>query len=292
PRPGARSFAAAAGAAAVVVAGLTGWLVGGASDPAPRPSEPAALTTLGPATFAVPPSWTPARKRRPVGVRSFATAPGLPARALISFAPATGRSLVPPGLLAGLEGDLGRPRRDRLAGLAAWTYGPIQSKRTLIQMTIVPTAAGVLGVACTAPMETWNVASGCGADVRALSFDGTRPLKPAADVAFRLRLRPVMGKLDTRRVRGRAALRRKASRPAAARRLARAHARAASTLAPLAPSGAPARLVGALRRDARAYRRFGHATRGRPSRAGARSRARVVAAERALRRAMARLRGH
>jgi hypothetical protein len=290
PRPGARSFPVVVGLAVVIVAAAVGWFVAGATAPEPEVPVTPNSATVGSASFTVPGTWTPAAARRP-GVRAFATDPGLPARALVAFDPRPDRTLVPATLRAGIEADLGRPRQARLGGLAAWSYGPVQTGQTVAQFTVTPTTAGVLGVACTAPAETWNVAMDCHASVDSVTLVGAGAVPPQADVAFRLRLSPTLAALGPQRVQGRAALRKPRTRAAAARRLAAAHGAAASKLAPVASAGAPAALVAALRREAKAYRSYGRATRGRPTRRAARrAGARVVAAETAFRRALARVR--
>jgi hypothetical protein len=287
PRPHGRS-PVAAGVAAVIVAGAAGWLAGGLGDEVAAPPVPfPATATIGPASLAVPASWEPVAA--PSGTRGFAAAPGLPARVLIAFSPRLDRSLVPPALAASIGTDLQRPRAAELGGLPAWRYGPVEVGRTMAQVTVAPTTAGTLAVACTAPAATWNVARDCDAGIETVRLTGARALRPAPDLAFRRALPPVLADLDSRRVSGRAALRRRATRRAAARELALAHDAAAAKLSELAVPGPPATLVKALRRDARTYRTFGRATRGRPSHAGARARARVAAAEAALGRALRRV---
>jgi hypothetical protein len=285
PRPNRRPLAAA-GVAAVIAAGAAGWLAGGVGGGvAPSLVPAAAVTTVGPASLVVPGEWEAVAAPR--GTLAFSAAPGLPARVLIAFSPRLDRSLVPGALQAAIGAEIGRPHKAELGGLPAWTYGPVDVGRLTAQVTVAPTTRGVLGVACTAPAGTWNVARDCHAGLDAVRLDaGIRPLRPAPDLAFRQALPAVVAGLDAWRVSGRAALRRRASRRGAARRLARAHAAAAARLAPLATPGPSTALVSALQRDAGAYRAFGRATRGRPSRAGARARARVAATEAALRRAL------
>ena len=124
-----------------------------------------------------------------------------------------------------------------------------------MEITVLPTTAGVLAIACLAPRFTFSAAAGCETALR-LTLNRARALVPAHDLGFKLRLGDVARRLDQVRVEQRVTLRR-ARTPRAqaltARRLAAAHAQAARALAPLARRGTTARVVALLRRSSSAY---------------------------------------
>jgi hypothetical protein len=187
---------------------------------------------VGSVTLTVPGSWRLVGPRQAAGL-TFAI--GRRERATVTLAPPAARSLLPAAVPAG------GPRRPvRLAGHPAWRYG---------RVTVLPTDAGVLALAC----------GDCAAGVTGLS--GATALALSPDLAFRLRLPAVLRRLDRARVSGRATLRRAAgtsAQSAAARALAAAHRRATEALRPLAgPAQRP--LVSALAAIAAAYDRLADA---------------------------------
>jgi hypothetical protein len=154
-----------------------------------------------------------------------------------------------------------------------------------MELTALPTAAGVLLVGCEADKTSWSTVAGCAGAVHAVG--GAATLPPSADLAFRQHVKPVVGKLNAKRKGAGRALRRARharGQRAAAQRLAAAHAAAAKALEPFVPATGPARAaVGRLSASAAAYTDLARA-------AGRRDRRRYARARRATRRADAGLR--
>ena len=272
-----------AGLAVLAVASAGGWWLGGvarAPDPVAAPPPPATVSRI---QVELPPAWTvaPAPPGSAVrGSQSYAPVAGMPARALLVSGLPADASLVPAALRAELPAQLPQPRRTKLAGRPAWTYGPIRDGARVMEVTVAPSTAAVLAVACSAPTETWSAALGCEAGIRSIGPAGGDPLTPAPDLAFR-RLAPgAIRKLDGKRVAGRAALAR-GPRPAVARNLAAAHRDAAAALAPLAATKSTTAAVAALRRTAGGYDQLARAA----------GRDRYLAARQAVNRAEAGLAG-
>jgi hypothetical protein len=284
-------------------AGLAGWSAGGATKTEPvHPAPARQAVALGPATLSVDGSWRRS-ERSPAGVRPepnriavFEPLSGLSVSAILALAPIEDSTLVPPALAAMLREPLPQPRKTTVAGLPAWRYGDLATggQSTMMDLTVVPTSAGTIALACVAPSSLWSVASDCAAGLRAVALEGARPLVPDADLALRLHLPAVIPMLDRRRVRHRHALRRAQSARAQARaaaRLADAHRGAARRLAPAAAAdGASADAVAALERLAVAYRELAVSARQELPRAFAGARSDVRRGEAALAAALDRLR--
>jgi len=200
----------------------------------------------------------PALETTPVLV--FDPAPGLSARALLMVAPlgaAASPSLMPRALLDAAAQPPGRPAASRLDGRRAWSYTrvPIRRGDEAMDVTVLPTTAGVIAVACLGAGGSSPFASDCASAVR-LRLAGERALAPSRDLPFRLRLPRVLERLDRHRVPARASLRSARSPGGQARkasRLATAHAEAARELSPVASTPPAARAVRELRRSAGAY---------------------------------------
>lgn len=295
PQRAGPSRAVLGGIFAVAAAAAGGWWLGGtARSPAPV-AAPAPLVAIGGFDVALSPAWTPAEAGPGPDVpggQAFAPAAGLPARALVTAGQASDPSLVPAALRPALGTPLPAPRRTRVAGRLAWTYGPVRDAKRVLSVTVLPTTAGVLAITCSAPPETWSVALGCAGGVQAVSPRTGGILEPAPDLAFRRAAPAVLRTLGARRAGARAALarsRRPAGRAAAARRLARVHRNAAAALAPLAARGASADAVAALRRGAAGYDNLAVAARGRDPARQAAAGAAIARAERALTGALRRL---
>ena len=265
PRRSGPSRALVLGIAAIAAAVAGGWWLGGVSQTPEPVASPTAVVTVGTVQAALAPEWSPAPAAPgpdAEGGRAFAPSAGLPARALLVSGPAVDASLVPGPLLSALGTDLPAPRRTNLAGLSAWTYGPVRGEERVFQVTVVPTTTGSLAVTCSSPPETWSVALGCASGVREVSAVDGRALAPAPDLAFRQNAPAVLASLDDARVAGRKALAGPAAgRAAAAVRLARAHRSAAAALAPFAVEGPTAGAVGALRAVGARYEAFAAAVR-------------------------------
>jgi len=297
PRLGARHFAALIG---LVVAALAAGfaLRAGTREEAPAPPPAPRVVDAGPVALSVPAAWTPERIdlagipgfARPAA--AFTPLPGLRAHAVIGLAPIDDRSLVAAPLRAIDGAPLGRPRRTSLAGLPAWSYPerPISGGRVL-QVTVAPTTAGVVTVACVAESASWPGAGGCAGDVTGASLAGASPLEPERELAFRTVLPGIMDRLVERRGALRSRLRGAETRREQARfasRLDRAHVRALVTLAPwTARTGATRRIERALRSGARSYRRLAAAARGGWPKRYRQARRAVRGSDAALRRSLA-----
>jgi len=249
----------AGAAVAVLVAALCGWALRAITTSEPPSAPPAPTTaTAGPVTVAVEGDWAPARSvpgipgLDPGATAAFTPTSGLRAYAFATVAPIRDGSLLPAPLRALLPRELPKPKATTLVGLPALHYGEqaIAGERRM-EVTVVPTTAGSLAVACIAPLESWVAALGCSAGVRGLALRDAAWLKPGDDLAVRERIPDVVRTLDARRVALRkqlAAAKTGGAQARFARRLSRAYAAAAATLAPVAPAdGAAAELVAALR---------------------------------------------
>ena len=153
-------------------------------------------------------------------------------------------------------------------------------------MTIAPTTAGLLALACSTPAQSWSASLDCANGVHAVA--GAEALAPTPDLGFRQAAGPALSALDEERVGGRERL--SARRPAVATALARAHREAAAALSPFATGGAPADAVGALREAARGYDALATAARRRDRSRFVAARAQVSSSDAALAAALTRLR--
>jgi hypothetical protein len=261
-------------ATAIAVAALLGlaalagqWSARRGAAHSSRGETAARMHALGPLRVTVPSEWRQLpvhaaglRGTEPKSTLVFDTAPGLSARAVLmleSLASVIPPSLLPTPLLDAAGSSPGRPRAVRLDGRRSWMYTAVPARRTAdtMDITVLPTTAGVMSVACAAPRLAFAGAVSCASDLR-IVLDGARALRPTIDLAFRLRLPEVAPRLDSERVTQRMALSRArtpAAQARAARRLAAAHARAAGSLAPLARGGAATELVALLRESSREY---------------------------------------
>lgn len=281
------SGALVAGAAALVLAAAGGWWLGDASRQEVAAPAPDTVLAVGDLKLELDPTWVAADAMPglPVeGADVLAPAPGLVGRALLVSGPAADASLIPAALRSELPAALPAPRRAAMAGLPAWTYGPLHDEGRMVEVTVVPTTAGVLALACSAPAASWSASLDCANGVHAVA--GGAALAPAGDLGFRLAAGPVLRALDAERVSGRARL--SARRPAAATTLAADHRAAAAALDPFATAGVPAAAVSALRDAARGYEALAAAARDRSRFLAAR--ARVSRSDAALAAALDRLR--
>jgi hypothetical protein len=250
----------------VLGAAAVGWLIGGAADPEPvRPAPTRAVAGLDAAQVSVSGSW-----RRWTGppvidgldaarTAMFEPLPGLPASAVLTVAPARDATLVPAAFKAALKQPPSKPARTTLAGLRAWRYGELATARgaDLMDVTLVPTSAGVLALACLRPPSLSAVVEDCADGVERVVLDDARPIAPGPDVAMLQRLPRALADLDTTRVRARRALQ-QASYPRGQARSAAAlsavHKRTARQLEPFASLGGDsAPLVVALEQLGAAY---------------------------------------
>lgn len=293
--------AIAATVAALLLALAAGWLLRGAVTAAPAPAAPAAHPVdLGAIALTVDGGWTAAQPVAGVdgldaaSTKAFAPAAGLQARVLATIGPIDHPTLVPAALRALLPDRVGSPQPARLAGLPAWHYGEqALAGGRLMELTVAPTTAGVLAVACIAGTHEWMAAEGCARSVRAVDLGAARALEPDEAMALRAALPAAIDRLGARRTELRVRLRAATTRRGQsllAGRLARAYERAAATLAPIAPAqGRGTGVAPRLRRSAAAYRRMAvTARRNQPSRFRRAGRS-VARREAAVNRALARL---
>jgi hypothetical protein len=259
---------------------------------APGPTEPLAATRsvrAGAATLTVPTGWRivalPAGGAGGASTR-LTPAPGSPDRVIVTVGEAVDRSLVPPQLRR-LVLDLGEgPQPVNLGGHRAWRYAtlPARNSNDAIDVTVLPTTAGVLGIACASAGWSWSAPYGCSPSIESVAVDSAEILVPQPDLAFRLRLPGVLGALNQARVRDRAALRRATTakgQAQLAQALAREHLAAADSLRPAA-SAAGTPLVDRLTDTARAYDELAQAAAGRSAARYAAARQRVTSAEQQL----------
>ena len=247
----------------VLVAAAGGYAVRSLTAPAERAPAVAATVELGEIAVSVPGDWTraaPAKGDPDLGARSawFAPVEGLSNRAAIVLASFSDPTLVPAALrpLAAAGG----PRPAKLAGLRAWTYPQAElPDGRVAKVTVAPTSAGILAVACIAPRASWGIASACTADVTRASLEGARALLPSETLTFRRALEPALGRLNARRATLRARLRAATTRRGQVRlatRLGRAHVRTAAALAPQATTAETRQVVRVLRSAEAAYGRL------------------------------------
>jgi hypothetical protein len=203
--------AACGGALAMAVGG--GAWAGHVTAPA-HGTQSAGTKVLraGVATLAVPREWravaTP--DTGVTGAQTGATVVVAPSprtrdRVIVSIGPAEDRSLVPRAL-RGLVRDLGRgPRVTRLAGHRGWLYAGLAARNSadVINVTVLPSAAGMLGIACTSAPSRSSATAECASSIGSVSIGGAAIFVPSQDLALRLRLPRVLAALDRARVRSR-----------------------------------------------------------------------------------------
>lgn len=298
-RTSLRQGLVAAAAFAVILAALIGWAVRSAStsEPPPPPAQPVSAKA-GPVTVKVDGAWATARSvpgvpgLDPKATAMFRPASGLRAYAVATLAPVADTSLLPAPLRALMPETLPKPRPAELLGMEAWHYGEqsISGGRTM-EVTVVPSTAGVLAVACVAPSESWVAALGCAGGIRQLSLRDGAWLEPGPDLAAQARLPGTIAALDARRVPLRKQLNAAKTRGAQARfarRLSRAYAAAAATLAPVTRAKTPAAdVVNALRATAAAQAKMSLAAAGGLPRRYRNAKLAVKRGDAALKRALA-----
>ena len=301
----ARSAASAVAVTSIAAAAFLGWSVGRAANPAPAPeSSPAQRAIVaGPARVTLPPDWSPAELSAtglkgldPASTSAFTVSPGLRAFGLVMFGTPDLPSLIPGPLQGVLRRPPAAPEATVLAGRQAWLYPAVPTARGdgLIDITVLPTSAGVLVVACVASRSIWAAASGCGSDVQGIALESGRVL-PAVELVFRLQLRLALTRLDRARSAGDVALRAALTpnaQAAASRRLAGAYRAAAQAVAPSAARvEAAGTIVALLRRTRAVYGRISQAAAAGSTRRYNAARAELRKVERRLSQALATLDG-
>jgi hypothetical protein len=256
----------------MVVAALAGWGVARGLRPPSRDAAGASRSvTIGPARLKVPSSWAaidPASAGIPgldsTSTRAFRIEDGLGRRAFVTFAAPADRWLIPSSLRPELRSPFGAPIPAFLGRYDAWSYLGVSTTRpnVVMEVTVLPTTAGVLAVACTSPSAV-GVVSECDEEVEELFVSGAHVLRPTPETAFRLAMSPVLTRLQDDRAAVEAKLiaaRDGGAQAQALQAFGEAYAAAARRLDPLAPrSGRAATLVASLHGAARAYRAAGMA---------------------------------
>ncbi len=288
--------AIAAGVAAVVVAALIGWVV--ASKVL---SEPDALPEARPTTVRLSPSAEIALRAGWEPVEKVPRVPGLEGRSARAFAPADGGAgrmvtvLLPnesgDGLpretAAALRTPLGKDvQRTTIGGIrgAGYTALALKGVSGIVDVYAIPTVAGVLAVACVAPLDDPLPVGTCPGDIVTVA---ARKPEPAADPLERVRakLPGIVTSLNRVRRAGRRDLREGATSKAQARaaaRLADAYRGAARATAAVAPkSGTASDVPAAFARTAVAYDALEAAATRHSKTAWRRARVEVNAAEKA-----------
>jgi hypothetical protein len=300
--PELRGWIVLAAVAAVVIAAAAGWsLRNVAAGEPPASSVSTQLAAAGPASLVVDGDWSKTANvpglpaLDPSKSTAFVPAPGLDAFVVATVGPIDDQTLIPAALRSLLRGPVAAPRPVKLLGGPAWSY-PEQWMRDnrRMELSIVPTTAGSVAIACIAPRASWVAATGCAAGVRQISVAGAERVAPEAGLAARARIPAVVAKLDARRVKLRTKLRaaeRRRGQARFAKRLSRAYAAAAASLKPVTPAKGPvAKTVAALRAGAGSHRKLSTAAaKGWPKRYRMAKRA-VKRDDAALRRALRALR--
>ena len=246
---------------AAVLAGM--WAGRHAAPAESPPPDQVRQVSAGHGRLTVPSTWRPATLSAtglpgltPAKSAALSVRTDVPAWAVAMITPADHPSLVTHPLRRLLQGPLPPPRETRLGGRVAWLYTGLTTRAgRALEMTVQPTTAGVLAVACVSPASARPPEALCGGAVTAAAVSGATTLVPGPSVALALGLEPRLRALDGTRMKMRASLSR-AESPGAqarlARRLAGAHLGEAEALAPLAAT-AGASLVHALRKVGSAY---------------------------------------
>jgi len=248
-----------------VLAALAGWGAARALRSHSQDVGASRTITIGLARLKVPASWT-AIKAAGAGIpgldspstRAFRIDDGLGRHAFVTLAAPADRRLIPASLRPELRSPFGAPIPTFLAGYPAWAYSGISTAHpdVVVQLTVLPTTAGVLAVAC--PSRSAVAApSGCEQDVDQLFVGDAHVLRPTPETAFQLAMPAVLTRLqdDRAAIAPRlAAARDGGAQAQALQAVGKAYAAAARRLDPLAPRrGWAATLLAALHSAARAY---------------------------------------
>jgi hypothetical protein len=262
---------AAAVAVGIAVAALTGAWTSRTLSGIGQPKAPASrVVDAGPAHVVVPAAWEPAGPYTalagpaPKQLAVLSASAAAPTLAVVTFGAADDRSLIPRTLRALVPLALLRqPRVASLAGRPAWVYRALETpgRRLVMDVTVLPTTAGVLAIGCAWPVDFRGESRDCASSVKSVSVRGAATLTPSASVALAVELPAVIAGLDHARADGRAALSRARTpraQAAAAHRLARQHLVVAEELR--TAFGTAARpLIGGLEDSGHAYAALGTA---------------------------------
>jgi hypothetical protein len=300
--PGLRVGAVAAAVALTLgaVAAILGWAAGRATAPSPPQRAASTLAIAGPAHVSLPSNWVPGQATA-TGIRGidpkttavFSLFAGLRAHGLVMFGQPDDPSLIPSVLRETLARTPGEPRTGLLAGRRAWLYAgvPLTVRDNLIDVTVVPTTAGVLTIACVASPSVWAAASGCASDVQQITVDGASPVPPA-EMSSQWRLLVALTQLEGARATARKRLQ-AATTPRAqarvARRVGAAYGSAVTAVAPHADGSQAETIVSLLRQTGEGYERLAAAATAGQGRKYDAARAAIRKSEAALADALAQL---
>jgi hypothetical protein len=289
PRP----LVAIAGLIIISAAAAAGWVAAGQLTDTPvasEPTAPALQVTSGAAALTLRAGWqTEAKVPKLPGLdantaRALAPADGGRGRMVVTMLPDETAS-VPQPTLDALRVPLPKPSRVTIGSVRGEGYTALSLRGVtgLTDLYTFKTAAGLLTVACVAPLDDPLPTGSCPDDITKAVVTVPR----AADPADQLKsaLPKITTALNQARVNGRAALRAGADNAAqatAASSLASAYstaAQAASDVAP--PTGEGSQLPDAFRVAAQSYTSLAAAATSTDATAWAQARKEVDAAERA-----------
>jgi hypothetical protein len=268
-------------AAATVLAALAGVAAGavlaGDEPQVAAPSAPAPAPRIGlangPARLPLPPGWKPLHRRSTLPGLETATAVRTGhGEAALDIRMPEDASLLPSGVTPALFES---PEPRRLGERSVWRYALGEPRPgTAAVALVLPSTAGVVTIACSAPAAQLDrAAAGCEQAMAGLRLEGAAALAPDSGAAAAIAAPGVIAQLNRVRTRERprlAAARAPLARSGAAARLAAGYAAAAERLRPLA-AGAALPLTAALDALARAHRALAAAERVRAPRAAARA---------------------
>lgn len=289
--PGAGPIAA--GVAAVVIAAAGGWMLAASllSEPSAAPEARPSTVRLGSsAELLLRDGWAQVPKvpRVPgldgAQARAFAPIDGGAGRMVTTLLPdETGDSL-PLETAAALRTPLGKnTQRTTVGGMRGSGYTALALKGVsgIVDVYAVPTAAGMLAIACVAPLDDPLPVGTCPGDI--VSVAARKPAAPDPLAELRSKLPAIVASLNKARRGGRRDLRSGATSKAQARaagRLAAAYRSAAERTAAAAPkTGDASTLPRAFTGAANAYEDLQTAARRHNKRAWRRARLKVDAAE-------------
>ena len=253
----------------ITLAALAGVWAGRLLSPSGDSKAPVSrVLEAGPAHLVLPAAWqlvAPAERFRGLESEQLAVlspTSDLSTMVVATFGTADQRSLIPRALGELVHGPRSQPRVASLAGRPAWVYRGLETSWNMVMdVTVLPTTAGMLALACVSRASSMDAGPGCASSVKSVSLRGVTALEPSASVALAVQLPSMLARLDDARVDGRAALSRARTREAQAaalHRLAAQHVAAADRLR--TAFGTPARpLVGGLEDTGRAYTALGTA---------------------------------
>jgi hypothetical protein len=270
----------AGGSAAAVAAGLGAAAIAAPDPPVPQPAS--RVVHAGPVVMTVPVSW---RHAAPIaeldGSPATVLTNGSSERVVVVFGPADGRSLLPRALRVQVDSPLPWSRDASLAGRPAIAYGRVHAGDLSLDVTALPTSAGILAVACP---HSDGQRSDCGSGIKDVSVPGAIALVPSPAIPAAAQLPAAIARLDGATVAGRAELAAAgtpAAQAAAAARLASRHRATAEELR--SAFGVPvAGVAAALDRSADGYDALGAAAAAGSPGAFAAARADIRTAETAL----------